>query len=204
MRAPARQLAVTRTVRLIAIALTALALGACVTTVQPPTAPAQPRAVYLLVHGDHASLVLTRHDARLVRYAYGDWAWYAENRTSPWRGAAALFWPTRATLGRRELAGQATGDNLIAYIREGVDELYRLEVSASAVDALHAELEALFEARRDTLLYNPDFDLEFVTHPQDYTLFHNSNRVVAEWLTRLGCAVDGGHALTEWRVRSPR
>jgi len=194
----------THTARLLAIGLLALALGACVTTVRPPAAPAQPRTVYLLVHGDHASLVLTRQDARLVRYAYGDWAWYAENRTTPWRGAAALFWPTRAALGRRELPGPATGDNLVAHIREGIDELYRLEVSAGAVDALHAELEALFLSRRDTLHYNPDFDLEFVTHPDDYTMHHNSNRVVAGWLARLGCAIDGGYALTEWRiVRSP-
>lgn len=200
MRTPAQLHATARTARLVAIGLAALALGACITTVRPPEAPAAARTIYLLVHGDHATLVLTRADARLVRYAYGDWAWYAENRTTPWRGAAALFWPTRAAFGRRELPGPARGDNLIAHIREGIDQLYRIEVAAGAVDALHAELEALFEARRDTLLYNPDFDLEFVTHPQEYTMFHNSNRVVAGWLVRLGCAVEGGHALTEWRI----
>jgi hypothetical protein len=200
MWTPARPLASTRIAHLAAIGMAALALGACVTTVQPPAAPEQPRTVYLLIHGDHASLVLTGRDARLVRYAYGDWAWYAENRTGLWRGAAALFWPTRAGFGRRELPGPTTEANLIVRIREGIDEMYRLQVAAGAIDALQAELETLFHSRRDTLHYNPDFDLEFVTHPVDYTVYHNSNRVVARWLTQLGCTVKGGYALTGWRV----
>ena len=46
-------------------------LGGCTTTVVVPPAPEQPRAVFLLDHGRHATLVLETAEGGLVRYAYG-------------------------------------------------------------------------------------------------------------------------------------
>lgn len=179
------------------------ALGACATTVKAPPTPPDPRPVFLLVHGRHASLVLATGEAQLVRYAYGDWRWYAQNRTQPWYGVAALLWPTPAALGRRAFAGPATEDNLRRQLRVGIEALHRLQVTGAAADALHAELEALFRSAAEAPHYNPDYDLFFVPHPTPYTLFHNSNRAVAGWLERLGCEVHGGDLLTSWSIVPP-
>jgi len=47
----------------------------------------------------------------------------------------------------------------------------------------------------------PDVDLVFVPHPRQYSLAHNSNQVVADWLTELGCDVSRRPVLSGWRLQ---
>lgn len=187
---------------LVAFALV-LFLAACVTTIRAPARPPDARPVFVLVLGNHANLVLTTRDGRPIRYAYGDWRWYALANTTPWTGLAALAWPTPAALGRRELAGPAAEANLRRQIPLAIDALYRLELPGNAVDLLQAQLDELFASAREQPIYRRDYDLQMVPHPAPYTAFNNSNRVVARWLRELGCDVRGGHLLTRWRIVSP-
>lgn len=186
------------TVLLIAAGL----LGGCAATISVPPAPAEPRPVYVVDHGRHSSLVLVRGDHSLVRYAYGEWRWYAKQDTGFWRAFPTLFARTTAALGRRELAGPPTEENIRRRIPVVIDAIYALPGEPARVDALSADLDALFEARRDTLHYNAVYDLEFVVHPEPYTLGHNSNHVVAGWLRQLAIEVRGSPMMGTWRLRT--
>lgn len=179
--------------------LLAVALGACTTTIVPPREVAEPTRVAVLDHGRHASLVLELPGPRLVRYSYGDWRWYALRDTGAAQGLAALAGSTRAALGRRALPGPLSPENLQQVLRVGVEEMLVLAVETRDAARLAAELDALFEANRATLVYNPVYDLEFVHHPEPYSFGHNSNHMVARWLEALGCRIEGPATFSAWR-----
>jgi hypothetical protein len=114
-----------------------------------------------------------------------------------------VLWPTQGALGRQRIeAAPARLDDLIAHLGIGIDEAFPLRVERAAVAALRQRLESLFEANRATLLYNPAPRLEFVHHPEPYTLFNSSNRKVAQWLRELGCEISGVPLLSNWRVET--
>lgn len=181
-------------------AMTAALQIACAATITPPPEPTAPRLVYFLDHGRHASLVLTRDDDRMVRYAYGDWRWYVEMETGFFRVFPTLFSNTPAALGRRELSGPSRADRVRGQIPVVIAALHDFRAEAGRVDMLIAELDALFESERETLRYNPDYDLEFVRHPVPYRLGHNSNHLVGDWLQQLGFRVRGNPKFGRWRV----
>jgi hypothetical protein len=91
-------------------ALLALALSGCAATIVPPSLPEDPAPVYVLDHGRHNSLVLVVADDRVMRYALGEWAWYAERETGFGRSLQALFKPTPSALARARLLGPAEPD----------------------------------------------------------------------------------------------
>lgn len=180
-----------------------LLLAGCATLVVAPTAPEEPVSVFLLEHGGHASLVLPAGERGLVRYAYGDLRWYALGQTGPAEGLAALLGETPAALGRRELRGPADAETVRAQVREGIQQLYELRVARAASERLRGELDGIYSANRDTLVYSATYDLEFVRHPTPYSAEHNSNLVMAGWLEALGCKVEGAGLVTNWRVKAP-
>ena len=47
---------------------------------------------------------------------------------------------------------------------------------------------------------NAAYDLVFVPYPEPYSMFHNSNQVVAGWLEQLGCRVEGTTLLSVWQL----
>jgi len=179
-----------------------VALAGCVATVEAPSdpPPADARAVFLLDHGYHSSLVLGRADNSIVRYVYGEWRWYALGETGFFRVFPTLLVRTQAAFGRRVLAGPATRDGVRREVRVGIDELHQFHADPACADALIEELDALFEAHRDTLHYNPMHDVEFVEHPERYRLGNNSNHYVADWLRQLGIEVRGSPMIGRWRV----
>ncbi len=186
---------------LVGLALTS---AACTTVVVPPAEPHAPQPVFLLDHGRHSSLVLPGEAGGLVRYSYGDWTYYALGRAGPLEATAAVLWPTRAGLGRRELPGPPTPEGVRRAVLVGIEHAYELIVASRDVGRLRASLDAIYLANRHTLVYNPGNDLELVHHPRPYTAFHNSNRVVADWLEELGCEIRGAALLARWRVERPR
>lgn len=184
-------------------ACAAVLLAGCTTRLAPPADPAEPRKVFLLDHGRHASLVLPDGRGGLVRYAYGDWAYYARNRTGVWRGLRALLWPTPAALGRRHLPGPAAAGRVWRSVAVVIREVHVLPVPAPRVAALRRRLAGRFaaaSARRDNRLY----DLTFVRLEETYWLGANSNQRVAAWLAELGVAVSGGGLRSAWRVTGAR
>lgn len=182
----------------VAIVLVALLAG-CAHGVEPPRDVAEPVPVFLLDHGRHSSIVLARGE-RAVRYAYGEWAWYALDRTGPLRALDTLLLRSPAALGRRILPGPPTLEAVRAQVRVPIEQAWRIEVERARARALDDELTALFEADLDSRVDSPLYDLEFVHHPHPYSLGHSSNYVVADWLRTLGCRVDMRGPLSAWRV----
>jgi hypothetical protein len=187
---------------LMAVGLLMLAVPlACTTTIRPPVQPADPVSVYVLDHGFTATLAVTAADGGLVRYAYGDWNYYALANTSVVDGLLALFWPTQGTLGRAPLPAAADGEA----VREQTDAggVHEVRVERLAAERLVARLNDAYEARRDTEVENAPYGMWFVRQDPDYTYFHNSNHAVAGWLEELGCEVRGPAFVSRWRVTDP-
>lgn len=185
--------------RLVLLIVVLGLLAGCVTTVVvPPGSPAEPVPVFLLDHGRHTSLVLPAPDGTMARYAYGDWRFYAERQTGLGHAIAAILWPTESALGRRHLPGPPTETAVRAQVRVGIQEVHGLSVEAARVAALRRRLDALFEAGevRET----PEVDLSFVAYPHAYSLRHNSNAVIADWLIELGAGVNRRPIWAGWRV----
>ena len=175
-------------------------LSGCAATIEPPVTDPNMRPVFLLDHGRTSSLVLVSDNGSMTRYTYGEWLWYAKQQTGVRRAFAALFIPTTATLGRKDLNSPPTAANLRRQLAVEVAELHCLAAQPQNVETLRHKLDALFAQQRNSLIYNKNYDLEFVVHPQPYTLWHNSNHVVAAWLNELGFNVAGSPMLGAWRV----
>lgn len=188
--------------RCLAFMILVLVLTGCAGTVTRPDVEQieQPRPVYLLDHGRHSTLVLTRQDESMVRYLYGEWRWYALQETGFFRVWPTLFFPTQATLGRKELTGPPDEATIRRQIPVVIQEIHKLAAQAERVDQLDRRLEQRFDDAIDTLHYNRNYDLEFVHDPEPYTLFYNSNHVVADWLREIGIEVTGNPIWGRWRV----
>jgi hypothetical protein len=178
--------------------------AACVNRVIPPAPISDPVQIFILDHGRTPSLVLPTPDGGMVRYVYGDWNWYAKGRTGIGYGIAALFWPTRAGLGRELLEGAAGAESVLAQISVEVEAVHPLLVERAAVERLAGRLEALFGTNAATRVENEAYQLSFVHHPDRYSYFWNSNHQVAHWLRELGCEVRGPTVNSKWEVRQPR
>jgi hypothetical protein len=184
---------------LIALA-SAPGLAGCATTiVVPPPAPADPVDVYVIDHGRTTSLAIAASDGGMLRYAYGDWDYYALGRNDFWHGVAALLWPTQAGLGRGVLEGPLTPDSVRRQLT-AIEAIHALRVERTLSLAFERRMDALFDSRRGTRVDNAAYRLSFVHHPRPYTYFWNSNHAVASWLRELGCRTQGWPARASWRV----
>lgn len=181
-----------------------LLVNGCGTTlVQAPQDAPDPRPVFLLDHGRHTSLVLSTEAGQLVRYAYGDWRYYAERDTRLRSGAAALFCSTPATLARRELSGPPEEAMVLRQLRVGVEKIHPLTVAGANADRLQKELDSLHAQGESQHLYVPEYDLVFAPYPEPYTWRNNSATKVAEWLGTLDVEVRGPALISRWEVVPP-
>lgn len=183
-------------------ALAAALTTACTNTVVPPAEPANPTAAFLLDHGRHASLVLEGPDG-ITRYSWGDWYYYALNRTGPLRASGTLFGANTAGLGRRRLPGPAEQARVRRQVAVPIEALWRIDVPGENARRLHGRLDRRFRDARATRTANPLYDLEFVQDEQPYNVTSNSNHRVGEWLRELGCEVRMAGPFSSWRVASP-
>ena len=175
-------------------------LGGCVTTIIPPAEPLQPTAVFVVDHGRTASLVIPRADGSMLRYAYGDWNYYALGKTDLAHGIAALLWPTQGALGRAELEGPVTLPSVRRQV-SSIEYVHPVSVAEARVRAFEQDMEELYRSALDTQVHNTAYGLSFVHHPKPYTYFGNSNHAVAEWLRTLGCTTRGLAFHSRWRVQ---
>ncbi len=184
----------------IILCWSAVWLGGCgATLITPPEKLQEPTPVFVLEHGWTSSLVLPAADGSLYRYAYGDWAYYAERKTGSGAGLAALLWSTPAALGRKQMAGPATVASVLHQVKVPIDALHFLQVEQRRVTALLERLDGYFD-RAPYHRPTPEVDLIFVPHPVPYSLRHNSNQVLADWLVELGCRLDDRPVLSGWKV----
>jgi hypothetical protein len=184
----------------LTIAVMSFVTGCTTTTLHPPTQSVEPRVVFVIDHGRHSNLVISRGDGELIRYAYGDWRYYADQDTSLASGAAALLWPTAATLARGELSGPAEVDVLRGQLRVGVEEILVFEVSGLDADRVAGQLDALHLEGESEHQYVPAYDMTFAPHPTPYTWVNNSASVLAGWLEELGVEVEGPRLFASWQV----
>ncbi len=183
-----------------AVALLMLAVpSGCGLRITPPVEPHEPTRVVLADYGAHLSLVLPRSERGCVEYAYGWWDWFALNRDRWYHALPLLIAPGRGTLGRRELRGEASVENVRA--QTGVHAVHELSVAERPVAALVAQLDREFEAGRGEELYNPKIELHMAPNPRLYWLHDNCNSAVARWLRQLGARVDGLALLAEVELR---
>jgi hypothetical protein len=172
------------------------------TSVTAPANPANPRAVFLIDHGTHSSLAIETSNGEMLRYSYGDLRYYAKRDTSLASGAAALLWPTPATLGRGELQGPISVESLRSQLVVVVEQIYPLEVSGNRADALIARLDEIFIQGQGELISVPEYGLIFAPHPQSYFLSSNSSTMIGAWLRELGATVFGWSLTSSWTVTS--
>lgn len=177
-------------------------LGGCTNVVTPPETPSAPTEVLLLDHGHHASLVLPG-GGEVVRYAYGDWRWFALGDRRFRNVTAALVRKSPAGLGREVLPQNTEPKRMERLLRVPLEESFALRVAEERADSLARSLDEIFRRGVETVVVNPGNGLTFVRHPEAYTLGHNSNHEVAEWLRALGCEVDVGTPLSRWRIAPP-
>lgn len=191
------------TIILLVTVLLLTMLYGCGFTVIPPPLPADPAPVFLLDHGGHASLVLPAEEG-LVRYSYGDWEWYALGRTGPAEGIRALIGPNPAGLSRKMLSVSPTAEAIRRALPVSIENIHLISAEVAEVSRLRSRLEAIFVENRGTLHHNPTFGLDFVRHPEPYSLGHNSNTVVAGWLRELGADVRGSGPFSDWKIQRER
>jgi hypothetical protein len=187
-------------VRVAAICLPFLC--GCTTTIIPPAAPGEAVEIFVLDHGRTTSLVVPTDDG-MLRFAYGDWYFYALGKKDLYHGIAALLWPTRSALGRSAFAG-ARSEDAIRENSPTIQSLHRIRVERARVSAFEQNMAALHEAGREHEVENKSAHLSFVPHPRPYTYLWNSNHAVASWLRELGCETRGPSFHASWRVTSPR
>lgn len=174
-------------------------LAGCATTIVAPADPPDPVEVFVVDHGRTASLVIPASSGGMLRYAYGDWRWYALRETGPLHALSILLWPREGALGRAELDSPPTLANVRTHLAQ-VERVLPVRVGRARVRAFEDEIERLYRSRLDTEVDTPATGLRFVHHPRRYTYFHNSNHMVAAWLRELGCRTRGRPFHSSWRV----
>jgi hypothetical protein len=186
-------------VRLALLLSLLLSLAGCTTTIVPPREPDAPVLVYVVDHGRHSSLLFSQGDPNLmIEYTYGEWGWFAENDTGCARSVPTLFWPTQGALGRRTLALKS--DTVAVRARFSHELVYPVLVARSKRDALLRKLDAEFQARSDTRLYQPAFETEFVYSDDRFYVFNNCNHATRTWLRDLGCKAKWGGVWAKFRM----
>jgi hypothetical protein len=187
---------------LLLLLLAGFALGGCQQTVTPPATVSDPVSVFVVDYGRHASLALPKDDATgLVEWSWGDWNWFALERTGALDGLQALFASPRSTLSRRELAPATDPRELQS--RLGGQEVHSLEVERDRARALLFQLERRWNRRRDQAVAHPS-GRTFVPEDARYSLTNNSVHELARWLRALGADVSVSGVTANFRIREPR
>jgi hypothetical protein len=192
---------VSRIFWLLAISSSLLLISILVpTSVTAPKSPSNPRVVFLIDHGTHSSLAIETSAGQMLRYSYGDLRYYAKRDTSLASGAAAILWPTPATLGRGELRGPISEESLRDQLVVVVEQIYTLEVAGDKADQLVAKLDGIYLEGLKKHVSVPAYGLIFAPHPTDYFLTSNSSTMVGVWLRELGVGVFGWSLISSWNV----
>ncbi|MCC5828612.1 MAG: hypothetical protein JJU36_04115 [Phycisphaeraceae bacterium] len=185
---------------MLLIAAALVTQASCATRIIPPASVENPVTVYVVDYGRHSSLVMPDQEGILVEYAYGEWLWFAENRSQWYRVGPTLFFPTRGTLGRWSAGGHHRPTS-IEVVSRGARTL-SLTVERGLVSDLMLRLDEI-HAQTDDPLYNPAMRLYFADHPRSYWFGFNCNHAVAGWLRDLDCRIIGWPLLSNFRLDGP-
>jgi hypothetical protein len=174
-------------------------LNGCGFTITPPPLPTNPAQVFLLDHGHHSSLVL-QLDNEMIKYSYGDWDWYVLNQRGIRKAIRALFQSSPAALARQKISTVPQKESVRRAVQAPIENIFSITVEVDKIVSLKARLEHIFAENRSRLYHDPSYGMDFVPYPEPYTLGHNSNQVVAQWLRELGAEVSGGGPFSRWKL----
>lgn len=175
-------------------------------SITPPANVNDPVTVFVADHGIHTSLILPREDGQLAQFSYSRFDWAALDYDQWYRSLGAIMVPGPGTVGTRDFPGPPTIENLthqfeLTNNHPPVQAIYSVDVSAARRDAVLASLEARWAEHQDTMVVNSKRGLRFVKDSTSYSLFHNCNHEVAQWLRDLGCEISGAGMTAEVDVR---
>ena len=189
--------------RLCAILLLCLIGGGCAPVIVPPvTAGKETVPVMVADYGYHSTLILPRSEGSgMIEYAYGDWTYFGQNQKSVSNALHALMASDQATMGRRVLDREVNQPGLIDAL--GAKAVLQFDAPRERVEALERALEQRFSARLDSIVYSPVHQLYFVKDDEPYRMSHNCNHFTAQWLSRLGCRVEGMVLTSNFRLKEP-
>jgi hypothetical protein len=172
----------------------------CAPRITPPTAVPHPVPVVVADYGRHTSLILPDTGGGLIEFAWGDYPWFARNRTGSGSGIAALFWSEGATLGVRRFPAISDLDHLLFATQ--ADRLMAFPADADRVSALRDRLIADFDRNADSMIFNNQCRMYFVRDADHYWFGHNCNHMTAQWLRDIGCRIDGMVMLSNFELKA--
>lgn len=174
----------------------------CTPRIIPPVTPKNAVPIFIADYGRHSSLLLPDEKGGLVEFAWGDYAWFAENHTGAGNAVAALFWSGGSTLGSRHLPKLLPHDELMHSL--SAKRLLSFVAEADKAAIVREQLTDQFNRHRDTMIYNEVHHLNFVRDDGHYWFAHNCNHLTAEWLRELGCQVEGWVLYSNFEMDDPR
>lgn len=191
----------------VALAVAAMAVPGCGISITAPADPADPVSVFVADHGIHTSILLPRENGKIAQFAYSQWHWAALDQDHWYRSPFALLIPNTGTIGRRDFDGpcdyECVRDRLERLGRTPpMQSLHEVRVSRAAAAKLLGELDHRWESQSNGNVFNEKRGMWFVRDSTRYSLFHNCNHEVAEWVRSLGCEVGGGVMMADVTVRN--
>lgn len=182
----------------------ACAFAGCAYHVTPPASVDQPVQVTLLDMGRHSEVIFPRDGDASTRYAFGEWEWFALGHDNPLR-ALNMVGPSVGTLGREDIADQATLDSVVAT----AEHCWTLTLDADKVARVRDELDRAFEeGAKERIVDHTEFNLRFVPVRYNEHLYlligNNCNDATARWLRDMGCLVKGSATTARFEVHPPR
>lgn len=170
--------------------------GGCGMSIRSPEDVTDPVQVFVADHGIHTSLVLPTSYGGLAQFSYSRFDWAALDCDQWYRSLGALMVPGPGTLGTRVFPGPQTRENVVhqfelTHCHPPVQEVYAVTVSGARCGEVLASLEARWRQNQDTAVFNERRGLRFVKDASSYSLFHNCNHEVCQWMKDLGCEVSG-------------
>lgn len=176
-------------------------------SITPPSGVADPVTVFVADHGIHTSLILPRTDGQLAQFSYSRFDWAALDYDQWYRSLGAIMVPGPGTVGTRDFPGPPTFENLthqfeLTNNHPPVQAIYPIQVSAARCGQVLTLLETRWSEHQDTMVLNEKRGLRFVKDATSYSLFHNCNHEVAQWLRDLGCDVSGAGMTADVSVKA--
>ena len=178
--------------------------SACTARVLPPKKVDTPVRVWLLQFPIHPSLVLESEPGTMVMYEFGEWDWFAEQKTHWSRVFTVFLWPTPGSLSRRSVSlADGSGDAITSRevrLAFFADQAWAIDVEQELATQLRQRLEERYAQASATALYRADLDTWFVKDPDHYHALRTCHEAMTAWLRELDCSVRGLLWTLRWRV----
>jgi hypothetical protein len=184
---------------ILLMALLGMGIIGCTPRVIAPVGVNHPVEIIIADYGRHTSLLIPAQTTGFVEFAWGDYAWFVENRTGSGSAMEALFWSRGSALGMREYKSELTDQALIK--SSGASRLLHLQTPADKTFALRDQLIGAIRSRWSEHVFNKANEMDFVRDGPHYWFAHNCNHVTAGWLRELGCRVEGCVLFSDFELK---